>query len=161
MHTSLEMSPSGNLAIRPRESADVPMLIDILTNVHKLTQYPVDGPTSFPARFASEKALISLVALYESKLAGHAELQDPSSLNTEVKSFLAAQAELSSFVALSLLFVEDWGRQNGKRLVLIVLEKDKTATRMYEKLGWVRSVEYFYESIHKVEYKAFLYVAPA
>jgi GNAT superfamily N-acetyltransferase len=172
------MSASIPVTIRPRALSDVPVLIEILTEVYNVTKYPVDGPPSFPARFQSTKALTSIVALYDGKLVGHAELQDTSGLNPEVVASLTPHGPISSFAALVSLFVDPkiqgkgigarlveealaWGRAEGKRLVLIVLDKDTAAIRMYEKMGWERGIEYFYETSQGVKYKAFSYVAPA
>jgi ribosomal protein S18 acetylase RimI-like enzyme len=171
------MSTSNSVTIRPRTPSDVPILTDILTEVYNLTKYPVDGPPSFPTRFQSTKALASIVALYDGKIVGHAELQDASGLNPQVIDSLIPHAPLSSFAALVSLFVDPKiqgkgvgarlvrealarGKVEGKRLVLIVLEKDEAAIRMYEKMGWERGIEYVYETKTGVKYKAFSYVAP-
>jgi GNAT superfamily N-acetyltransferase len=172
------MSASKPVTIRPRALSDVPVLIEILTEVYNVTRYPVDGPPSFPARFQSTKALTSIVALYDGKLVGHAELQDTSGLDLKVVASLTPHGPISSFAALVSLFVNPkiqgkgigarlveetlaWVRAEGKRLVLIVLDKDTAAIRMYEKMGWERGIEYFYETSQGVKYKAFSYVAPA
>jgi GNAT superfamily N-acetyltransferase len=171
------MSTSIPFIIRPRVSSDVPILTEILTNVYNLTRYPVDGPSSFPSRFQSTKALTSIVALYDGKLVGHAELQEASGLNPLVTASLTSHGPISSFAALVSLFVDPTlqgkgigarlveeaiakARAQGKRLVLIVLDKDKAAIRMYERMGWERGIEYEYETSLGVRYKAFSYVAP-
>jgi ribosomal protein S18 acetylase RimI-like enzyme len=171
------MSSSNFVTIRPRDPSDIPILTQILTEVYNLTKYPVDGLPSFPARFQSTKALASIVALYNGKIVGHAELQDASGLNSQVIDSLTPHAPLSSFAALVSLFVDPKiqgkgvgarlvrealvrGKAEGKRLVLIVLDKDEAAIRMYEKMGWERGIEYMYETGAGVKYKAFSYVAP-
>jgi GNAT superfamily N-acetyltransferase len=172
-HT-IKMSTSDSVTIRPREISDVPALIDILTDVYNLTKYPVDGPRSFPSRFTSPNALHSLVALHDGKLAGHAEIQDASKHPPAITESLVP---LSSYAAFVSLFVDPkiqgkgigaklveesvaWGRANGKRLVLIVLDKDVAATRMYEKLGWVKGTEYPYETKEGEKYGATMFFAP-
>lgn len=171
MHTESEV------LVRQRNSDDIPHLIQILTQVHSLSSYPVDGPQSFPARFSSTKTLIALVATLENTITGHIELQDQTSLNQLCRGILAAKGDLSSFAAVSTFFVDSkirgkgigarlfqealaWGKEHGKRLALVVLDKDEAAIRMYERMGWGREVDYFYESVHGIKYKAFLYVAP-
>ncbi|KAH7090221.1 acyl-CoA N-acyltransferase [Paraphoma chrysanthemicola] len=172
------MSEPGAVVIRPREPSDVPNLTQILTNVYNLTKYPVDGPSSFPARFSSPKTLYSFVAIYNDTVAGHAELQPATVLNPIVKQSLASHGAIESFATLVTLFVDPniqgkgigarlvedalaWGRREGMRLALIVLAKDVAAIRMYEKMGWERGVEYFYETKEGVKYRAFSYLAPA
>jgi ribosomal protein S18 acetylase RimI-like enzyme len=172
------MSGSECLLIRKREPSDVPVLIELLTSVYNLTKYPVDGPPSFPARFQSSKALTSIVALYDGSLAGHVELQDLSGLNSVVIESLQFHGPISSFAALVSLFVDPRvqgkgigvrlveeavasARVQGKRLVLIVLDKDTGAIHMYERMGRKRGVESVYESVQGVKYRAFSYLAPA
>jgi ribosomal protein S18 acetylase RimI-like enzyme len=172
------MLDNNTVTIRVRDSSDVPTLIRILTDVHNLTKYPVDGPSSFPARFQSPNALISIVALYDNELAGHVELQPATVLSPAITKALASHAPIDSFATLVSLFVDPkfqgkgigtrlideavaYGKNERKRLALIVLEKDTTAIRMYEKMGWERGVEYFYETIQGVKYRAFSYLAPA
>jgi GNAT superfamily N-acetyltransferase len=171
------MSTSNSVSIRSRSPSDVPTLIKILTDVWNITKYPVDGPPSFPARFQSTKALNSYVALYQGKLVGHAELQDTSGLNPLVTESLTSYAPLSSYAALVSLFVDPamqgkgigaqlvreamaWATAHDRNLVLIVLDKDTAAIRMYEKMGWKRGIEYSYETSQGVKYKAFSYVGP-
>ncbi|KAH7075928.1 acyl-CoA N-acyltransferase [Paraphoma chrysanthemicola] len=171
------MSSPRAVLVRPRESSDVSTLMQILNNVYNLTRYPVDGPPSFPARFSSPKALYSFVAIYNDGIAGHAELQPAAVLNPIVKQSLVSHGPIESFATLVTLFVDPkiqskgigarlveealaWGRREGKRLALIVLDKDFAAIRMYEKMGWQRDIEYFYETGQGVRYKAFSYIAP-
>lgn len=170
------MTNSKPITIRPRTPSDIPPLTGILTTVFNLTHYPVDGPSSFPARFSSPNALHSIVALHGSTLAGHAELQDASTLNPVVAN---AIAPIESYAALVSLFVDPsmqgkgigvrlveeamaWGRANGKRLVLVVLDKDVAAIGMYEKMGWgrLKGIEYCYETKEGEKYRAFAYLAP-
>jgi GNAT superfamily N-acetyltransferase len=166
-----------SLTIRPRDSADIPTLISILTDIYNLTKYPVDGPPSFPARFSASNALTSIVALHDGTLAGHAELQDTTGLNPVAVKSLISNGPLDSFAALVSLFVDPkmqgkgigarlveetlaWGRAHGKRLVLVVLDKDPAAIRLYEGMKWERQVEYTYENVQGVKFKAYLYLAP-
>ncbi|KAJ4374181.1 hypothetical protein N0V83_002922 [Neocucurbitaria cava] len=173
------MAEPTEITIRPRDPSDIPTLITILTAVHTQSSYPVDGPSTF-LQTPTPNALLSLVALYNSTLAGHAQLLPASVLNSVVTESLKSthDAPITSFATLVSLFVDPklqgkgigrrlveeavaWGRKEGRRLVLVVLEKDGAAIRMYEGMGWERGgVEYFYESIQGVEYRAFLYLAP-
>ncbi|CAO2657321.1 Nn.00g034470.m01.CDS01 [Neocucurbitaria sp. VM-36] len=172
------MSESNRITIRPREPSDLPTLVKILTDVHILTSYPVDGPSTFPTKLQPPNALLSIVALYNGQLAGHAQLQPASVLNSMIiESLTSHNAPITSFATLVSLFVDPelqgksigtrlveeavaWGKGKGRRLVLVVLEKDAAAIRMYERMGWERGVEYFYESIQGVDYRAFSYLAP-
>jgi GNAT superfamily N-acetyltransferase len=168
------MSTSDSVTTRPREVSDVPALIEILTDVYNLTKYPVDGPASFPSRFTSPNALHSLVALHDGKIAGHAEIQDASKHPPAITESLIP---ISSYAAFVSLFVDPklqgkgigailvneavaWGKTKGKRLVLIVLDKDVAATRMYEKLGWERGKEYPYETKEGEKYGATMFMSP-
>jgi GNAT superfamily N-acetyltransferase len=173
------MASNENVRIRLRTSSDVPTLIKILNAVYDLTKYPVDGPASFSGRFRSPKALQSFVALQGGTLTGHAELQDATTMNPAVVNAIMNLGPIESYAALVSLFVDpamqgkgigvrlveeaiSWGRANGRRLVLIVLDKDKAAIRMYEKMKWMRleGVEYDYETSQCAKHRAFTYLAP-
>jgi GNAT superfamily N-acetyltransferase len=170
----MSQAESSSVIIRPREPSDVPTLINILQDVYDLTKYPVDGPSSFPARFTSPNALASFVATYNSTLAGHAEIQDASKHSPGITATLQP---IESYAAFVSLFVDPkiqgkgvgkrlvqeavaWGKKEGKRLVLIVLDKDEAAIRMYERMGWEKGNVYPYKTKDGREYQATMYVSP-
>ena len=171
------MSQSNQVTIRPRNPSDIPTLIQILTQVHHLTGYPVDGPSTFFKKLQPANALQSIVALFNENLAGHAQIQTTSGLNPAVIEYITASRPIESFASLVSLFVDPsiqgkgigarlveealiWSRREGKRLVLVVLDKDQAAIRMYDRMGWERGVEYVYESIQGVSYRTFVYLSP-
>lgn len=168
------MSSPEATTIRAREPSDIPVLINILQAVYDLTAYPVDGPASFPARFTSPNALHSLVATYNGEIAGHAEVQDASKHPPVITESLQPISDYAAFVSLFVdpkiqgkgigaRLVEEavaWGKGEGKRLVLIVLEKDEAAIRMYERMGWEKGNEYPYETKDGRKYQATMYISP-
>jgi GNAT superfamily N-acetyltransferase len=168
------MSSPETVVIRPRAPSDVPTLINILQDVYDLTKYPVDGPPSFPARFTSLNALASFVATYNGAIAGHAEIQDaskhPPGITESLQPISAYAAFVSLFVdprtqgkGIGKRLVEEavaWGKKEGKRLVLIVLDKDEAAIRMYERMGWEKGNVYPYVTSDGRKYQATMYVSP-
>lgn len=52
----------------------------------------------------------------------------------------------------------EWAKGVGVRLLLVVLEKDKVARRMYERLGWEMLGEDVYDDRGR-EYAAFVYAS--
>jgi GNAT superfamily N-acetyltransferase len=170
----MSQSESSPVTIRPRKASDVPSLINILQDVYDLTKYPVDGPSSFPARFTSPNALASFVATYNSTIAGHAEVQDASKHPPGITATLQPIESYAAFVSLFVdpkiqgkgigkRLVEEavaWGKKEGKRLVLIVLDKDEAAIRMYERMGWEKGNVYPYMTGDGREYQATMYVSP-
>lgn len=169
------MSSPQEISLRPRLPSDIPPLTTLLAKVHALTSYPVEGPSSFTTRFA-KPSLYTAVALLGPRVVGHFAIEPPSTLSADVRTRLSALGQLDTFAVLSLLFVEpdvqgvgvgkkllegamEWGSREGRRMVLVVLEKDGVAIGMYEKRGWGRVMEYVFETEER-GYRAFVYVAP-
>lgn len=172
------MSTSNNLVIRQRTSEDIPELVRLLQKVYNLTGYPVDGPSTFANKLQADDALHSLVAMHDGCLAGHVQLRPAIGMNKAVVDSIIVQQPIEQYASLVSLFVDPnlqgkgigvalvkksraWASREGRRLVLVVLDKDKAAIRMYDRLGWERGVEYMYRSILGKEYKAFTCIAPA
>lgn len=138
------------ISIRPRQPSDIPILSN-LRSVHKNSGYPVEGvanPESFITPPNQLKAWVALTD--DGNIVGHIAVMptDPHSLAAKVST-----GDISKTASLGRLFVDpevrgegfgtslvavagDWARAEGVRLLLVVLEKDGVARRMYERLGW-------------------------
>lgn len=112
-------------------------------------------------------------------IAGHAMIMSPSAgvLNPASKVHLERGGTMEDHAVLSRFFVNpaaqargigskmleaatEWARREGKRLVLVVLEKDEGAIRLYDRAGWVRVGEYVFTSKWGTGYKALAYLGP-
>lgn len=186
MNSSLE----AKVELRQRERSDLPRLHDTITAVYEATGYPVDGPSCFDAFLdpPPDQLLYAITAVLlptdpkadqEQSIAGHAMIMSPSSgaLNLASKAHLEHGGTMENHAVLSRFFVDPsaqargiglkilegataWGHQEGKRLVLIVLEKDGGAIRLYERAGWVRVGASVFTSKWGTEYNAMAYLGP-
>lgn len=118
----------------------------------------------------------------EHAIVGHAMIMSPtagggSALNLASRMHLEGGGTMGDHAVVSRLFVNPaaqargigakmleeavaWGRREGKRLVLVVLEKDEGAIRLYDRAGWVRVGEYVFTSKWGTGYNALAYLGP-
>lgn len=116
----------------------------------------------------------------EHPIAGHAMIMSPSAagvLNPASRAHLERGGTMENHAVLSRFFVDPaaqargigsrmleaaaaWARREGKRLVLVVLEKDAGALRLYDRAGWVRVGEYVFTSRWGTGYNAMAYLGP-
>lgn len=118
----------------------------------------------------------------EHAIVGHAMIMSPtagggSALNLASRVHLEGGGTMGDHAVVSRLFVNPdaeargigakmleeavaWGRREGKRLVLVVLEKDEGAIRLYDRAGWVRVGEYVFTSKWGTGYNALAYLGP-
>ncbi|KAL1863129.1 hypothetical protein Daus18300_008121 [Diaporthe australafricana] len=180
----------ARVELRQRERSDLPRLHDTITAVYEATGYPVDGPSCFDAFLdpPPDQLLYAITAVLqptgpnvdqEHSIAGHAMIMSPSSdaLNLASKVHLEHGGTMENHAVLSRFFVDPnvqargiglkmleaataWGQREGKRLVLIVLEKDKGAIRLYDRAGWVRVGVSVFTSKWGTEYDAIAYLGP-
>lgn len=118
----------------------------------------------------------------EHAIVGHAMIMSPtaggSALNLASRVHLEGGGTMGDHAVVTRLFVNPaaqargigakmlseavaWGRREGKRLVLVVLEKDEGAIRLYDRAGWVRVGEYVFTSKLGTGYNALAYLGPA
>lgn len=184
------LSTEAMVEVRQREDSDIPRLHDILTAVFEKTGYPVDGPSSFDLFLnpPADHLLYAITAVLtptdqdadvEHLIAGHAMIMSPSAgaLNPASKVHLEHGGTMENHAVLSRFFVNPavqargigskmleeataWGRREGKRLVLVVLEKDESAIKLYDRAGWVRVGEYVFTSKWGTGYRALAYLGP-
>ncbi|KAJ0109406.1 hypothetical protein J7T55_000331 [Diaporthe amygdali] len=186
----MDTSSGAEIQLRQRQRSDLPRLHDIITAVYEQTGYPVDGPSCFEDFLdpPSDQVLYTITAVLkptvpetenEQPIAGHAMIMSPSSgaLNLASKVHLQRGGTMENHAVLSRFFVNPavqargigskmleevtaWGRRERKRLVLIVLEKDEGAIRLYDRAGWVRVGEYVFTSKWGTGYNAIAYLGP-
>lgn len=186
----MDTSSGAEIELRQRQRSDLPRLHDIITAVYEQTGYPVDGPSCFEDFLdpPSDQVLYTITAVLkptdpetenEQPIAGHAMIMSPSSgaLNMASKVHLQRGGTMENHAVLSRFFVNPavqargigskmleeataWGRRERKRLVLIVLEKDEGAIRLYDRAGWVRVGEYVFTNKWGTGYNAIAYLGP-
>ncbi|MGW1677736.1 GNAT family N-acetyltransferase [Saccharopolyspora sp. NPDC002376] len=144
------------VVIRKRAAADITPAGQVLVRVHENDGYPVEGADD-PGAWLSPAGLIQAwVGEVNSGVVGHVALTRPGSGDDAAEQWAALSGETDSEIAvLGRLFVhpDARGLAVGERLVravmdhatthslsltLDVMEKDRAAIRLYERLGWGR-----------------------
>ncbi len=145
---------TSEILIRERRSSDLPSLATILTEVHELDGYPVEGVDDPLAWLTSERMIYAWVAQMQGVPGGHVALTRPGPTDGAA-SLWASQtgARNDGMAVLGRLFVApaargrgvgvrltstatEYARSVGRRAVLDVMTKDTVATHLYESLGW-------------------------
>ena len=138
--------------IRPRTNADLPALAQVLVEVHALDGYPVEGVDDPLAWLDLPDAIGAWTAEFDGQIVGHVALTEPGTSDHAPRMF-AAKVGSEPVAVLGRLFVSPRARSRGiaqllaeeasraaaaagRRPVLDVMEKDRVAIRLYERLGW-------------------------
>ena len=164
--------------VRPREGTDLNGAARTLESVYSTDGYPVEG-VSEPVLWLSPPGLCAAwVATLDHSIVGHVLVTEPSLKNAAVETWASQQhGHADSIAIMARLFVDAgarghglgqrltaaataWATQNGRRLVLDVLDKDQAAMRMYERLGWRRFGSAIYENASGAKFVEYLYVSP-
>ncbi|WP_433793289.1 N-acetyltransferase family protein [Actinoplanes sp. CA-252034] len=141
--------------VRPRAEADVPECAALLREVYALDGYPVEGVDDATAWMYPEGLMAAWVADEQGQVLGHAAVCEPGEGDAAVAMLIERTGIAESEIAvLARLFVGPTARGKGagrmladaalsyaadKRLraVFDVMEKDRSAIGMYEKMGCV------------------------
>lgn len=167
---------SENISTRPRRASDISALSDILRSVHAASGYPVEG-ISNPSSFITPASLLKAwVALHGDKVVGHVAIMSPDTSSLAANMYAKTGGDVDKSASLGRLFVDpevrskgvgtslvavaqEWAKTEGIRLLLVVLEKDEVAKRMYERLGWDVLGKDVYDDGER-EHIAFAYASP-
>ncbi|KAG6355245.1 hypothetical protein INS49_004327 [Diaporthe citri] len=146
----MDSSTGAKIELRQRERSDIPRLLDIITAVHTETGYPVGGPSCFEAFLdpPPDQLLHAITAVLitpadqqdadgEHAIAGHATIMSPGAAGLLSRFFVDPAAQARGVGSGVLEAATAWARREGKRLVLVVLEKDGGAIRLYDRAGWL------------------------
>lgn len=138
--------------IRPRRDDDLPALALVLVEVHAVDGYPVEGVDDPLAWLDLPNAIGAWVAELDGRPVGHVALTGPGP-DDEAPHLFAEQYGPAPTAVLGRLFVSPTARGqglaerlartaidaaagDGRRPVLDVMQKDRAAIRLYERLGW-------------------------
>ncbi|MEU5795243.1 GNAT family N-acetyltransferase [Streptomyces sp. NPDC047813] len=166
-----------SVVVRLFEDTDLSGAAKALVEVHETDGYPVEGVEDPQAWLRSDDVLAAWVAEAREVIVGHVAIMSPRGEDA-VSMWLAESGENESRVAvLARLFVVKAARENatgkrlmeaamsharanGLRLVLDVVEKDTSAMRLYERLGWRKIGEATHHFGDGQSIPAVCYVAP-
>ena len=139
-------------AIRPRTDKDLVALSKVLAEVYELDGYPVEGVNDPLAWLALPNPIGAWTAELDGRPVGHVALTEPTA-DDEAPRLFARQIGPEPTAVLGRLFVAPAARGRGvagqlatvamraatfagRRAVLDVMQKDRLAIRLYERLGW-------------------------
>ncbi|WP_026453604.1 GNAT family N-acetyltransferase [Saccharomonospora iraqiensis] len=164
--------------VRGRRADDVSACATALVAVHEADGYPVEGVTDPEAWLTPENLLRAWVAELAGEVVGHVCLTAPTDSDPVAATVRAhTGTEAAGLAVLGRLFVlpearrhragelltrtaTDYAAVAGRRPVLEVMDKDRAAIRLYERLGWRRIATTGHDSGHG-RVPAHHYIGPA
>lgn len=166
-----------SIAVRERTDADIEAAAEVLVKVHALDGYPVEGVADPVAWLQAPRANNAWVALLDGQIVGHALVTQPGATDAAVGAWAEMGGDPEKTVSLARLFVDpaargqgvgvqltrtamQWAQERGLRLVLDVMDKDKSAIRIYERLGWRSIGTAMHDTGQGTEVLAHLYLGP-
>lgn len=166
-------------AVRTRRADDLAAAAKALVAVHESDGYPVEGVAD-PVAWLQPPALIrAWVAELDGDVVGHVVATTPTDSDDAARLlrgqtwetgedlavlgrlFVLPRARGRSFGERLVSAVVEYAQQHGLQLVLDVIDKDRAAIRLYERLGWERigSARHMFGQGQVTT--AFCYMAPA
>lgn len=139
--------------IHLRQSDDILKAANVLSEVHAVNGYPVEGIADPVGWLQPPGFITAWVAAADESVVGHVSLSDPG-LNDGAYVFWRQRNPEDHPAVLGRLFVSPTTRGQGvgqqlvetamryadqrqRTLILDVLAKDRAAQRLYERLGWI------------------------
>ena len=154
-----DAAPAGPLQVRPREDADLPDCVRLLAEVHERDGYPLIWPERPVDWLVGSAPLAAWVALLDGQVVGHVALarcgpgdvapdllrgqsdgaREPAQRPVVLGRLAAGPAARGRGVGTSLVTrAVEHARAHRLRPVLDVVDTDRSAIALYERLGWLR-----------------------
>ncbi len=161
------------MKIRRREESDLPGCAAVLEEVYVQDGYPVEGVDDALGWLTPDGLVDAWVAEADGKVVGHLcvtaergedaarlwQARDGRPVGIMARLFVHPDARGHSLgEGLTVAAMKD-AHERGTRLVLDVMEKDRAAIRLYERLGWDRLGEISHV-VGDRRVPAFAYVSP-
>lgn len=168
---------ASDAVIRIRQPQDLGAVAEVLKNVYNRDRYPVEG-VSDPLPFLTPlNTLCAWVVSVDENIVGHALVTESKAGDVAVETWVSEGHDIGHVAVLGRLFIDPsargqalgaklaqhaatWAKENVKRLVLLVIEKDIVAIHIYEKLNWTRFGTTTYDNGQGSQFTAYLYVSP-
>jgi ribosomal protein S18 acetylase RimI-like enzyme len=149
------MAIDTRVTVRPRLAEDLAGLASLLIAVHAKDGYPVEGVSDAEAWLESPLMLGAWSALVGPALAGHVMLSEPGDDDASQLWMQRHHRQAGMVAVVGRLFVGPAQRGHGagralmeaamthatgmgRAAVLDVMDKDRDAIELYERLGWQR-----------------------
>lgn len=139
-------------AVRPIEDADVPGAAAALVEVHATDGYPVEG-VDHPEAWITPPGVVKAWVADRGGVLGHIAImkaqgekavalwqkqsgEDEARIGVLARLFVLRSARKHAVGESLMRAAMKYAEGNSLRLVLDVMEKDTSAIRLYERLGW-------------------------
>lgn len=160
--------PPHAYTLRPREASDLSACVETIAVVHAVDRYPLDWPDDPVAWLSPRNLLAAWVAEERGGVLGHVLLSAPRAprvgdagegelehaiahlwcaaagvplerLAEVERFFVAPSARGQGLGAAMITLASNEARARGLWPVLVVLDHDRVAMALYERLGWRRA----------------------
>jgi GNAT superfamily N-acetyltransferase len=164
--------------IRPRRDNDLPALADVLVRVHTVDGYPVEGVTDPAAWLHHPHELQSWTAEVAGHPVGqitlaHATADDDAArvwhertggdigrLALPVRLFVDPDHRGAGAGRLLMRTAAEHARSLNRSVAFDVMKKDRTAIRLYERMGAIPIGDITHHHSHGLNEPAVVYIAP-
>lgn len=164
--------------VRQRTDRDIPLTAALLSNVYSTDGYPVEGVAD-PASWLRPPGVLNAWVAEDSNqdIVGHVLVNEPPQADPAVDKWVAQGGTAAQAAVLGRLFVArtaqgqglgrrltesaaQWANESGRRLVLLVIDKDRAAIRLYRRLGWQKTGSTEYVVGDHISFEGLLFVSP-
>ncbi|KAI0455847.1 acyl-CoA N-acyltransferase [Xylaria acuta] len=138
-------------SIRRRGDGDLPACVKIIKAVYRDSGYPVGGVDKALEELRTDDQ--AWVAEDNGTIVGHVAMNEARESHANVALWLEKHPQATDIALLARLFVhpearrrgaasmlvravEEAARSEGRRLLILALDKDQDAIRLYRRLGW-------------------------
>jgi GNAT superfamily N-acetyltransferase len=123
--------------IRARTATDLDDCIRLLAEVHKTAGYPVNWPADPGGWLSPEEALGCWVLTLDGEVAGHLIVTGAGSDGALVERLFVDPGRTRAGLGRQLLeYAIDFAREQGRQLMLDVVDKPGGAVDFYRRTGW-------------------------
>ncbi|WP_326677229.1 GNAT family N-acetyltransferase [Streptomyces sp. NBC_01237] len=139
--------------VRPIQDADVAGAAAALMEVHATDGYPVEGVAQPEAWITPPEVVQAWVGEVDHKIVGHVAVmraqgekavtlwrrqigEDETHIGVLARLFVVQSARKNAVGESLMRAAMDYAKVHGLHLVLDVMDKDTSAIRLYERLGW-------------------------
>ncbi|MEU1674375.1 GNAT family N-acetyltransferase [Streptomyces roseifaciens] len=172
-----DQDAQGEIVVRRRVQADLAQTASALVEVYHTDGYPVEGVDQPESWLSPSSLLGAWVAVADGRVVGHVAITRPSgegavalwtehsgasesSVGVLVRLFVLAEARKRSAGERLMRAAADYAKDHGLRLVLDVMTKDRSAVRLYERLGWQQIGRIAHPFGEGQQQEALAYVSP-
>jgi ribosomal protein S18 acetylase RimI-like enzyme len=175
------VTDAGEVAVRERRAGDLPEVLEALWLVHETDRYPLrwpDDPLAWLVPARQRRGWVAVVSQSGSReIAGHVAIDASAGdaaigvasettrlpvdrLAVVARAFVVPRHRRRGIGSALITTAAESARAEGLRAVLNVLESDRAAIALYERLGWQRTGWVKLVSRHGEPLPSYVYASP-